>query len=540
MVHDEDGNFDGNSADSADANGNSADNNADAEFEQVDYPFLDNPEGIDEADVNALFAPEEPEEPKPEAPEPKTASRRRKRKTNEAEAPEPEATEPEATVPSDRKRKGTEPKQKRLPKKKRDAKAREDAADDGDSPDAADAADIMANNPLMEMLQRGVRKNPRAATPKRKGKKAVPKRKGKQRRQPRQPPATVPEPAPVPDAVQADESSDEDATVPSIPQADFAPQLPRLMQIQRCAKCSNILPPQVCGGKRLAKKTQATLYCSICNTRSVQVSRVLKAKGLAGDFAGLPKNVKDTFWKSVAKDGSSANILKQVKSTLKSFEEQSTCGHATGDYQPLSWYAKQGYDAERIKRTCDDFYEHVNLGRVYRVEIVGGGSKWMKGISASEDTIGADGDLEGNSVLASGNSASASGSNASSGRNSASVRTDNAKALQSLKSRMADLQKEARKSKETAEKVCVAVSGEISILETLRKGRLFKTLEAQHAAVHQSLMKTFNELKDMKQSCLQSMNSGIQCSADIGSANALVKQSQVQRQFIARIMNESV
>jgi hypothetical protein len=185
--------------------------------------------------------------------------------------------------------------------------------------------------------------------------------------------------------------------------------------------------------------------CKVCGTRQVQVSCVFKKAGYAKQFSGLSKELKEQFWKRIREDGSKANILKMAKRSLIAYEDQEIRTGALGDYKPLSWYDRQGYDPKAIQEKCDDTMEHKVLGICYRVEFVGGGEIWKKG-TRQTDELHDEENLEGNSVL--GASVSSSSSRASAAATAAAQQAAAAKEkMANFKSKWLSCRKQNRNTK---------------------------------------------------------------------------------------------
>ena len=223
--------------------------------------------------------------------------------------------------------------------------------------------------------------------------------------------------------------------------------------------------------------------CKVCGTRQVQVSRHLAKAGMAEQFSGLSKDQKEKFWKAIRNDGSKNNILKMAKRSLIEYEEREIQSGALGDYKPLSWYERQGYDGQKIEERCDDTMEHRVLGTCYRVEIVGGGETWRRGTRQTDEAN--EEQTEGNSApLAIGSGASSSSSHIALAAEAAKQQAAAAKdKMFNFKKEMAELQKTKKKNEEEAQKVLREVSGELVIIEQLVKARQFKALEKDFTIV---------------------------------------------------------
>ena len=78
---------------------------------------------------------------------------------------------------------------------------------------------------------------------------------------------------------------------------------------------------------------------------------------------------KTDFWKSLGDAKTQAEQEHVVVQSLRRRVIESRLSGSRGEFQPLSWYANQGYDVDRIKKFCKDTDSHPILGTTYRVDI---------------------------------------------------------------------------------------------------------------------------------------------------------------------------
>jgi hypothetical protein len=146
---------------------------------------------------------------------------------------------------------------------------------------ATDAEDN-DNDPLINLLQSGVRDPmkqrrrkkvtaPKAPAPKAK---ELAKKKKKKRKQP------VPSAEPAA-TESAEPVATESGSQGSVLECEYGVRMSHLEDVKRCCKCQNILPATIVLGLRLKRKTPGALMCKVCGTRQVQVSRALKEAGYA-------------------------------------------------------------------------------------------------------------------------------------------------------------------------------------------------------------------------------------------------------------------
>ena len=79
---------------------------------------------------------------------------------------------------------------------------------------------------------------------------------------------------------------------------------------------------------------------------------------------------KASFWKEMGDAKGAAERDRAVMNTLKDRVIESRISGSKGEYLPLGFYKKQGYDWKRIRDTCEDVQDHPNLGKTYRVDIM--------------------------------------------------------------------------------------------------------------------------------------------------------------------------
>ena len=139
-----------------------------------------------------------------------------------------------------------------------------------------------------------------------------------------------------------------------------------------CCKCRNPITEARSG--RIIGKCFSSWICRTCNARQVQVHRCDQNKAFIKGFKGLDLETQTQFWKSIHGDGSMENVKQSMSDFMENWFERSDFSKNAGDYQPLSWYERQGYDVEQIKEHCKDTVIHDILGLCYRVRITGGGT----------------------------------------------------------------------------------------------------------------------------------------------------------------------
>jgi hypothetical protein len=159
--------------------------------------------------------------------------------------------------------------------------------------------------------------------------------------------------------------------------------------------------------------------CNKCNTKYTQLIKIFGGWPPA-EWSGISPLEEEKFWKSDVTG--KAAVEDQVKATLETLTKTRTESNITavgGEYQPLSWYKRQGYDTSRIENNCKDTSEHPILGPCYRVAITGSHEKTDEStsratvLSKTEDKRPCGSKKESDDLPASGSSSSPSSSTSS-------------------------------------------------------------------------------------------------------------------------------
>lgn len=134
----------------------------------------------------------------------------------------------------------------------------------------------------------------------------------------------------------------------------------------RCKTPCDPLRARVMG--KSASGSEIRFCCKTCNIRCTQLYRVFGSWPIQ-QFKELSETQKTEFMRKV-KDCSSAKDLQSTAvHTMISQRTEQQMARQKGTYQPLSWYAAQGYDAALIKEKCKDTEMHEVLGLTYKVSL---------------------------------------------------------------------------------------------------------------------------------------------------------------------------
>jgi hypothetical protein len=315
---------------------------------------------------------------------------------------------------------------------------------------------------------------------------------------------------------------------PAVPWLPSSSSTLDVMNYARCCKCQMILPPPT-GVTRLRQKCKGVNICLVCNTRQVQANRVLQEMNVMSRFKNLDKDARSEFWKAVRNNGGKANIRAMVKETFKKYEKHEKKTTASGAYQPISWYEKQGYDGDVIRNRCTDSVEHPILGKCYRLEILSAEDSSIYGYERSDTFDGEyqdDGD-EGNSRPAMTPKVTADQ------RNGAIAMQRN------MKQQFKELEMTVKKNKENANKVLAIVSGELAITEIVTKSKHYKTIGKTCEPVAECFADCIKKLADAKADARNALASGCAISATLEETQQLVKQCGIQRSFLQSLMTQA-
>jgi hypothetical protein len=318
---------------------------------------------------------------------------------------------------------------------------------------------------------------------------------------------------------------------PQQPQQPWLPSSSSTLEVMnyvRCCKCQMILPPAT-DGPRLRQKCKGVNICSVCNTRQVQANRVLQEMNVMSRFKNLDKDARSEFWKAVRSNGDKANIRAMVKETFKKYEKHEKKTTASGAYQPISWYEKQGYDGDVIRNQCTDSVEHPILGKCYRLEILSAEDSSIYGYERSNTFDGEyqdDGD-EGNSRPA------------MTPKPFADQRNGAIAMQRNMKQQFKELEMTVKKNKENANKVLAIVSGELAITEIVTKSKHYKTIGKACEPVAECFADCIKKLADAKADARNALASGCAMSVTYEETQQLVKQCGTQRSFLQSLMTQA-
>ena len=148
-----------------------------------------------------------------------------------------------------------------------------------------------------------------------------------------------------------------------------------------CSYCNEKTEMTRC---RLTSKTQATFKCNKCYSTTTTLNRFLGA-GVAQTLQKIPPAEREQFFK-FARENNAGAIKEKITFLMRRHETWEKRYQSGGSYLPLSVWATQGYDTQRIERLSrpEDIMEDHVLGKVYRVPVLGVWENGTKGRSITD------------------------------------------------------------------------------------------------------------------------------------------------------------
>ena len=149
-----------------------------------------------------------------------------------------------------------------------------------------------------------------------------------------------------------------------------------------CNSCKRPMDP-FARGVRLMSKQLRSFRCQVCNTKCSQLSTMFVGWPIE-DFKRLSEEQKTAFWQST---GTSRHELKTaVEEQVVLTRIKSKWNGKHWDFQPLSWYRKNGYDTSTFSKNLEQEWSEDLGCMTYRVNIHGGGERKQEDLARSEMT----------------------------------------------------------------------------------------------------------------------------------------------------------
>ena len=137
-----------------------------------------------------------------------------------------------------------------------------------------------------------------------------------------------------------------------------------VVSLFRCKKCKRQVQPEDLPGDRLPAEG-GLIICKPCLSKTATLSKMF-GKWPIPDFDELPDEEQAEFWRA---GNTRKDLLNQLTKSVSEVTEKTKTNSVNGTYYPLSWYEKNGFDVEKIKKNCTDTEEHAVLGLTYRVDL---------------------------------------------------------------------------------------------------------------------------------------------------------------------------
>jgi hypothetical protein len=134
-----------------------------------------------------------------------------------------------------------------------------------------------------------------------------------------------------------------------------------------CVQCGNLTTKGK--GCRMRSKGSETWACAQCNTKCSLLHRTFGCWPTQ-EFKTMPKDAQMQFWKDIQGKGGQ-DLRSFAEDKMKTWERKTETYAFNGEFRPLDFWEKQGYDKERILRNArtDEIHECRMAGKTYKVPI---------------------------------------------------------------------------------------------------------------------------------------------------------------------------
>ena len=131
---------------------------------------------------------------------------------------------------------------------------------------------------------------------------------------------------------------------------DFAP---------RCVKCKE---KAVASKMKCVGKQKTVWICRVCHSRSTQLYKQYGSWPPQA-FKELSEIEKTEFYQSIKTINNSKALKQFTDDKISIGKEEYFSAENRGEYLPLSVWKKRGFNAQKIKRLCNDVRTHAVLGK---------------------------------------------------------------------------------------------------------------------------------------------------------------------------------
>ena len=149
-----------------------------------------------------------------------------------------------------------------------------------------------------------------------------------------------------------------------------------------CETCETECTPGA--SVRMMNKAKGTMRCNSCNTKYAGLYRGFGTWPTC-EFKGLPKETRIKFYRDV-KDKNLQETITTVFDLVESYEDKKEVYACNGEYRPLEYWGRLGYDTQRIEQDArtDDKKECRLAGLCYRVPVIMTGKQREVGMVRKE------------------------------------------------------------------------------------------------------------------------------------------------------------
>ena len=140
-----------------------------------------------------------------------------------------------------------------------------------------------------------------------------------------------------------------------------------LQEEAACSKCGTIMEPLE-KGVRLMKKSPPMYMCRVCNNRTSSLSNMFGGWPIEA-YRHLSEADQKQFWIDVGAAFGPDGIKRVVETSIFVKEVQRSINLSAGEYQPISFWERLGYDGVYIRRNCASEWNSDLGSYCYRVRI---------------------------------------------------------------------------------------------------------------------------------------------------------------------------
>ena len=134
-----------------------------------------------------------------------------------------------------------------------------------------------------------------------------------------------------------------------------------------CGKCGTFVEP-LGKGVRLMRKSPPVYMCRVCNNRTSSLTSFF-ANWPLDAFKSLSEAEQQQFWRDVGAASGGDAIKRVVETQVFVKEVRRSINAAKGEFQPIPYWERLGYDGAAIRRSCQSEWNRDLGAMCYRVRI---------------------------------------------------------------------------------------------------------------------------------------------------------------------------